>query len=420
MSKSLLNKKLSDFSKNIIVMFKGSAISQFIAVVGSIYLAKIYGEEAYGVFGFFFSIIGTTAIVSSLQLEKCIVTSKNYDTSKNLLNFIFLIIPFITLICALIIYSFSFFVHLEKLTKETYVLIIIGNIVMTYIIVFENFLTFQKRFSILSNIKIVTNLLGLLLQIILFYSFNVLGLVIGFIISRSIQLLFFFIDGRKNLKLIDFKLIKNELSKNKTIITYLLPSNFLNAVANNAMPLLIIYFFGIKEAGIYFFSLKILGTPLFLISSSVSQVFFQKSSELYRKDLKKMYLLTVKLVKFNLFLMLIFLVIINTVGIYILELYFKNDWQNLRIYLLIFSFLILARSSFNPISSLIVVLNKNHLGFYFNCYLLTINLFSIFLGFFYKDILITMYCLSFFGVLGYFTLLYYFLKHLNFLSKNND
>ena len=400
-------------------MFKGTAIAQFIAVIGAIYLAKIYGEEAYGFFSFFISVVGVFSIVSSLQLEKCIVIGNTKEISKNWLNFILLIVPFFTLICVLFMYLISFFVDFEELNTTTYCFIIIGNIITTYVIVFENYLTFQKRFSILANTKIFTTLLNLLLQILLFYCFDILGLIIGYIISRGLQLFYFFIDGKKNITIINFKVIKKEFSKNITIVKYLLPSNFLNAAANHIIPLLIIYFFSIKEAGIYFLSTKILGSPLFLISTSVSQVFFQKSSELYQKNNTQLFLLTKKLVKSNLLLMLVFLIIINTLGIYVLELYFKGSWQNLRVYLYILSFLILARSSFNPISSLIVVLNKNQLSLYFNCYLLVSNLISITLGAYFEDIILTMYCLSFFGVLGYFMLLYYFLRHLNLLSLKN-
>ena len=58
-------------------MVRGTLIAQTIAMIGAIFLAKIYGEEAYGVFGVFISITSITSIVCSLQLDKFIVISKN-------------------------------------------------------------------------------------------------------------------------------------------------------------------------------------------------------------------------------------------------------------------------------------------------------------------------------------------------------
>ena len=40
---------LSTFYKNILIMFKGTLIAQIIAVISSLFIAKIYGSEAYGI-----------------------------------------------------------------------------------------------------------------------------------------------------------------------------------------------------------------------------------------------------------------------------------------------------------------------------------------------------------------------------------
>lgn len=420
MSTAKVNKKLlSDFYKNIIVMFRGTLIAQIIAVFGAIYLAKIYGEEAYGVFGFFISVISITSIIATLQLENCIVKSKNFNESRNWFNFLLATIPIITLFCFSIFYFISYNFTLEKLTPRIFLLLIIGNLILSYTLVHENLLTYKKKFSILSNAKIVLTICNVALQILLFYLFDTIGLIIGFILSRFLLLLYYFFIQKKEVKPVILSEIRKNFSENSSILKFLFPSNLLNGIANNVMPLLITYFFGLKEAGVYFFSIKILGTPLFLISASVSQVFFQKSSELFSKSKQELFILTKKIVKLNLLIMLLLLILINTFGIYLLELYFKNGWENLRIYTLILSFLILCRSSFNPISSLIVVLDKNLTGLVFNIYLFIINLIAIYFGYIYGNIIYTVYILSFLGALGYIILLLYFLNHLKFTSNTD-
>jgi O-antigen/teichoic acid export membrane protein len=115
--------------------------------------------------------------------------------------------------------------------------------------------------------------------------------------------------------------------------------------------------------------------------------------------------------------MLAFLIVVNTVGMTILESIFNNKWNNLRSYSLILSILILGRSTFNPISSLVVVLNKNLESLIFNIYLFIVNLIAIYFGYLYNDITITILILAIFGGMGYILLLAYFLNHLKTIVK---
>ena len=67
-------------------MVRGTLIAQIIAITGTLFIAKIYGEAAYGYFGVFVSITGITSIICSLQLDKFIVISKNIKETQPFLN----------------------------------------------------------------------------------------------------------------------------------------------------------------------------------------------------------------------------------------------------------------------------------------------------------------------------------------------
>jgi O-antigen/teichoic acid export membrane protein len=294
---------------------------------------------------------------------------------------------------------------------------LIGASLLSFNLVNENLLTFKKKFSILSNSKIFLTISNISFQFLLYYYFNLFGLILGFLISQFLLLLFYFFKNSNVISRSNLKAIKKGIKRNNTIVKYLLPSSLINAIANNLMPILILTFFGAKEAGVYFFSLKILGTPLFLISSSVSNVFFQKSSELLNENKTELLKLTKKIVSINLILMLAFLIVVNTFGMAVFESIFNQKWNNLRPYSLLLSILILGRSAFSPISSLVVVLNKNLESLIFNIYLLIVNLIAIYIGYLYDDITITILILAIFGGAGYILLLAYFLNHLKTIVK---
>ena len=128
---------------------------------------------------------------------------------------------------------------------------------------------------------------------------------------------------------------------NNTIIKYLLPSTLINGLANNLMPVLILSFFSLKISGVYFFSVKVLATPLNLIANSISEVYFEKSSSMLTNNTgNELYKFTKNIVKTNLLIMFVFIITVNSLGIYLLEILLTENWENLSLYLLILSFLI--------------------------------------------------------------------------------
>ncbi len=397
-------------------MFRGTLVAQIISVFVGIYLAKLYGENAYGYFGFFVSIIGISTIIGTLQLENCIVTSKNKQESKQWFSFLTFTIPIVITLLFLILLLFSVSIKTEKLNTTLLLFGFLGALLTTFNLNHQNLYTYNKQFSILSNHRILIALFTVVFQFIFYQSFTVLGLVYGYCSAHFFLLCYNLYLNKNNLIRINFNEIKKGIKTNTNLIKYLLPSNIINGLANNLMPILILSFFGPEKAGIYFFSFKILATPLFLISSSVSQVYFKESIELTKKEDGSLFKMTKKVVGLNILLMSCFLLLINTIGIYFLEYFFEDQWSNLRTYLIILSFLIITRSSFNPISSLIVVLDKNKIGLLFNSYLFVVNLIAIYVGTLYHQILYTVIVLSLFSGMGYLVLLNYFL---NQLKKQN-
>jgi len=247
-----------------------------------------------------------------------------------------------------------------------------------------------------------------------------MGLIYGNITSILLITVYYFYQNSVFITKINFRKLKKSIIFNKSILIYIFPSTLINSLAINLMPILIVTFFSLKESGVYFLSLKIIAAPLFLISSSISQVYYQKSSEMLNTSKEKLFDLTKNIAIANMLIMFVFIILINTIGIYFLELIFDKTWENLRLFTFILSFLILARSSFNPISNIIIVLNKNHISLLFNIYLLLVNLIGIYFGYINDNLTISITILSIFGSFGYITLLLYFLKELKNLKTNHE
>ena len=391
-------------------MFKGTVIAQIIAVVSSLFVAKIYGSEAYGILSIFIGFSSIFSILNTLQLDNYIITSKNKIIRTNWFNFLFLLIPFTTFIIALIFFPIIIYFPEKNIDQNIFILVILSAIFLSYNKTHEYFLTTFKNFSAISFAKILLVLINVSLQFILYSKFKVNGLIYSSFLSLLLVTFFFSYKNIKHFKSVDFYNIRNNIEPNKSILKYLLPSRFINNLSSQSIPIIIFAFFSIQEAGIYFFSYKILTMPLFIISSSISSVYFERAARLVDSSKKELYNETLKIIIFNVTTILIFLILLNTIGIYILEYILTENWDNLRIYTLILSFLILCRSSFSSISNIIVVLNRNQISLLFNIYLLIVNISALYIGYLKNDLIYSIYIVSFLGGIGYLTLVFYFLK----------
>ena len=391
-------------------MFKGTLIAQIIAVVSSIFIAKIYGSEAYGVLSVFIGFSSILSIFNSLQLDNYLITCKNKLTSTHWFNFLFILIPIMTVLGLVLFLPFYIIVFNKTIPCNIIIIVAFSSILLSYNKTHEYFFTRQKKFSPISFSKILIVFVNVFFQFAFYIKFKINGLVYSSFISLIIVTIYLSYKNKSYFKVIDFGTIKRNVTANKSILTYLLPSKFLNNLATQSIPLFIFAFFSVQDAGIYFFSQKILTMPLFIISSSISTVYFERATSLLQSSKKELFNTTQKLIRFNVLTMFLFLILINTIGIYLLELFLTNSWNNLRVYILILSFLVLSRSSFSPISNIIVVLNKNNLSLLFNIYLSVINILASYIGFIKSDLIYTIYILSFLGGLGYITLAIYFLK----------
>lgn len=401
-------KNLPSFYKNILIMFRGNVLAQIFSTLGIIYLAKLYGETTYGLFGLFISLSSIITAINTFQLEHSIITSRK-NTNAWFSCVIFLMffgtILFIPIFLGINVFLLSF--------NTTIILLsILGALLSSFILINESYLTYLKRFNIISNIKAIFGITVVIIQYILYHLYKDYGLIFGFLISSLGVVLFYLITNYRSYTFPKLPFLKEKIIENNSFLKYLYPSNIINTISLYIMPILIASFFDLKIVGIYFLSLKIVSTPIQLLSNSISKVYFQKTSVISPKEL---FPLTKKIVVYCFFIMICILFILNTIGIYLLEFFFEKNWENLRIFTFILSFLALCRSLFNPISSIIIITDKNHVSLIFNLYLLTVNILAFLIGRNTNDIIYTIIILSIFGGIGYLTLLFYFLKNL----KNN-
>lgn len=399
------------FQKHIATLFSGTVLAQAINVLGALLLAKLYAPERYGTYSSFLSFVSILTVFNSLKLEYIIITEKSLERGKNIGDALVFIILLMSVV------SMGIF----GLTKEFFsdrgilFLVLVGSSVTSFFLsnskVLESLATRTSAFKTIATARVLTAILVVSIQFLLFY-YTPYGLLYGYGIAMILLFIFYAVRLKSRFKLPHIAQFKTTLKAHKNIVRYAYPSGLVNVVAINGMPILLLAYFSAVDAGVYALSLKVVSVPLFIISSSVSQVYFQKASSYFNTEKAKIYSLTLRVARSNFIIMLVILGILNTLGIYLLELVLDDSWKNVRSYMLCLSFLVLGQVSFSPISSLIVIINKMHLGLMFNVYLVAVNLVAVYIGYQAEDIFYTISILSIASGLGYMLLLLYFLNHL--------
>lgn len=363
-------------SNPIATIFKGNFISKFVLVIGGLLLAKYYGAPEYGVFSIFISITSIISVLLSFAQEHVIILERdegevnNNFTSSSILSIVAMVFCFL-----LILIPFG-------ISKN----IIFLGIISGYLSVFTNnskfLLARKKQFKIVSLLTMTDAVVSFLFQILFVFFKIENGLVIGSLIGFLAAFVAAVFFSKKYFTFPDFKRYLTIVKSRMILLKYTYPSTLINSLGNNIMPILISLYFASSLLGEYTLAVKIISVPLLMISSSIAMVYYPKAAEINNKekDTSELFKYTKKMSLLNFYIILGLYLLINIIGIPILELFFNKDWDNLGQFIFLMSFGFLSRSLINPISDVLVILNKNKVLFFFNIYLLLANLLAIYIG----------------------------------------
>lgn len=407
--------------KGALSLLAGNTISKAILTIGGLFLANWYGPESYGVYSVFLSYIVILPALSSLQLDNILMLQKGSTEVRNVFSGTILVTAFLTFLIIFVVFALNAF-GIINVPLPPFVLFLcgVGGILTGWNLSQNAMFTKYKLFNQISTAFILASSFSVGFQF-LFYAlgWKENGLIYGWLVGLFASFLYNLRVSKDRWRRVDFPSFKESIRENKNIVKYQYTSTAINTVANNILPVLVILYFGKLEVGVYALSMKILSTPLVLMASSVSKIYFQKSVQLYYHNRKGLQRLTHKICLSSFLVILVFVILINTLGIYILEMIYSGDeWVGLRKYTLILSIWILARSAINPITNIMVVINRNQYSLIFNVYLLIVNSIAIYVGVYFNSFEYCLYIFAGFSSLGYFTQLIAILIDINTLAKN--
>ncbi|MFQ3297272.1 MAG: O-antigen/teichoic acid export membrane protein [Polaribacter sp.] len=406
-----------EFVKNVLTLITGSALSQIIIYASILLLTRLFSTEIFGIYILFSSATLILKPLATLQYEFAIVLPKKDEDAINLLGFSIIVLCCYCLLLIVVIFFFkeniSSFFNITALSNIIYALPL-SVFLFGCVSIFDHWNNRKNKFKNISKGLLVKSSVMSTTQIATGIStFNSLGLIPGMLLGQFSQLLFLIkasalsiLDLRKEISL---KRMFFLAKKYKDIPIFNTIINLTNNLSNELPVFLITKYFGLESSGIYGLAIKFTRAPVGIFQQSVSQVFLNKASKMYN-DEGNLHKLVIKTVK-NLVLISVFIFIpLFTISFY-LDVLFGENWTNVGLYSrILIPWLFFAFLS-NPITSLILILNKQKTIVIYDILLLIFRFLALFIGYyFYKNIVISLMLFSGIGMLFNFLIFIYLLK----------
>lgn len=370
-----LKKKLqaSNFLHHVATLMLGTGLAALIPILFSPVLTRLYTPADFGIFAAFSGISSILYTIACGRYELTILLPKSDSNAFNLSILSFCILCIFILCLTMTLWVFGRSIADMSRHPELYqyfYLLPITVFTTSSLQILSNFLNRHKRYKRMSIGKIidttgnVTTSIGLGLNHI-----GAIGLIIGIITGQSLNLLFLLYRALRlmaaHTHMVSIQRIKKMALLYKEFPTYSVLSTFVGTFNSHLPMFLFLFYFGEHIVGLIFLSMRLILYPLGIISSSVSQVFFQEISKLRGKpNILKTYLNKAK------YLSLISLMLILGAQILpknIIGFIFGQEWAPALIYLKIMVLWFAIQFITSSLSTIYVKLPLQRTTLLFNC-----------------------------------------------------
>tara|TARA_R110000822_G_scaffold307235_1_gene434128 strand:- start:10691 stop:11986 length:1296 start_codon:yes stop_codon:yes gene_type:complete len=404
--KKYINKKLSlnsKFTKNVVTLVTGTALSQAIPLALAPILTRLYTPEDFGVLATYMSIAAVATVVVSLKYDiAIIIPEKDLDSASiTILSIILAFIVSLVLFILLIFYNTKLAEFLiegeEAKVLAKWLFFIPLSVFFTGVFNAVSFWFNRKSFYKTMAVSKVVNTSGMTgLQIGLgFLNFTPLGLLIGFLAGRFFSMLYLLNKLKKDKDTVFSKVNRKGmlyvLNRYKRFPYFTLPAEFTNVISNQLPIFIIGKYFGGVVLGNYSLMERVLNAPISLLGRSVLDVFKQRASEDYAKlgNCKEIFVKTTKT--------LVVLSIVPTLLLFLLsplvfEFIFGEEWYMAGEFAQIFSILFFFKFTASPLSYMFNIAEKQHYDMFWQIGLFVFAIISFIVGVQYNDVKIALIC----------------------------
>lgn len=409
----------SQLIQNTLSLLSASVLSQLIAIIVYPLVTRIYTPADLGTMSFFLSIVGILSIVTSGKFESAILTEKEDKDAAAVFDLTFLInLGLSFLLLLILILTSDRLVVLFKIEpiNEFIFWIPIGVFITTLGTVKTFWFNRKERFGLTARYGLMQSIANSGSKVGWGYSGNTKwGLIASSLIGPIVGLLSVAQFKKDNSLLyhFDLKRIKAVGLRNLNLFKFTLPHSLINSIAGNLPILILTAWFNMTEVGLFSLAITLGFRPISLITSSISQVLFQKVSNNLHQGISS-YTLIRSFCKQVLFWGIPIVVLIGMTVRPVTTWLFGENWLGAANYLLVMLPWFFVSMIGSSICFMSVVANKQKQAMIFEVIYTISRGFALFVGVWIGNAYVAVFLYSIISTLYVLIVSYWYLK----LSKN--
>ncbi len=286
-------KPKSEFSRNVLTLMTGTTIAQAIPIALTPILTRIYTPDDFGVFALYISIATLISVIATGRYELAIMLPKKDSDAMH--------IVVLSMVLAFIV-SFLTFIFIV-IFKESIVTLVNNNAIGNWLYLMPVTILFtglyqsfnywsnrKKQYKRLAVSRIVQSSSTVATKLGMGFSgLTSSGLIIGAVFGQAFSTVvlgkMIWKEDKNIFKGIEKKKFLALMRRYKKMPIFNLPNALIDGIRNTGLRLLLAKYFSNAILGQFALAWNMLQLPMSLIGGSLSQVFYQKLSNVKHGDM---------------------------------------------------------------------------------------------------------------------------------------
>lgn len=377
------------FARSVAVLAGGTALGQAIVVLASPIVTRLYTPGDFGVLAVYSSILGILSVIASLRYELGISLPEKDEDAANLLALSLGTVVFTALLVVigtwLLGAQIVHWANASALRPYLWLLpvgvVMVGTYnVLNYWAVRKQDFTRIARTKLNQGVGSVTTQIGLGLL-----KSGPLGLLISRIVGQAAGIttlaMLAYKKDKKALGAIRPSQMRYMAARYRRFPLFSSGAALLNALGLQIPVLLLSAFYGAQVAGQFALVQRVLGVPLTLIGTSVSQVYLSRAAIEARTDVEGLQRLFYSVAKRLAALGFIPAIVLFATGPLLFALLFGDQWRQAGIYAQVMAAMFLGAFLTVPLSYTFIVVERQDLSVIWNGLRFLLSAGSIYLAY---------------------------------------
>ena len=388
------------FVSNVLYLAGGTVIGQFILLLISPLLTRLFSPEDFGALAVFTSLLGVLSVISTMRYEMAIPLNRSsVGAATTALLCTLVLITYILLTEVSLYFVSDSLSRSFNISKTLLSLLTAGIGTLSLFQILRYLSVSQSNFKLISRASIFQSLGVALSQLVAgLVNLGSIGLVSGVILGRLLGVAFLAKNNITIFKKARLKRLPIFAMKYKKFPIFTTWASLINVLGMQATPLIFSYFFNLSIAGLVALTMRVLGTPSVLIGQAIGQVFYKQAViNQNRQDANKK--LVMQLVKLLFLLAFPAFACVALFGSEAFAFVFGKEWEQAGKFAQYFSPWLFLSFISSPLSTIALVKGKQRTAFLITVYETILRIAVLLLGAVYGSVELTIISFSGVGVL---------------------